>query len=257
MKKYVLTLGLILGLMPVYVNADNINANYVIKDGYSDFTVKNADDKTDLSCLDFAEEKILGKNFKTDSADIRLSRIEAKIFGAIQSGSFIKRMNMIYEYSNKCLISDIKNDKADCICSNFYGYGGFGNYRNNRRNGRFWNRRPYGTITGLTPPVNYGYNGYNGIYNNPNYYYRESLVDKIKKAFSKNKNLYSNNPLNPPLNANDPFLNGNYNNYPLNNKKSINLFENDGGISAGNIQNGFGYEGKNNSGGKSSVTILD
>lgn len=271
MKNYILILGLILSILPSLAHDDIINANYKVKDGYNDFTCKEAVEKIDIKTLEKAEYKILGKNFKEDSTEVRLSRIESKIFGSIQSGSFAKRMDMINKYSNKCLIAGIGVMRTGVggfgpSYGGYYGgYRGYGRYSrhnchcNRWYNNRFWGRRPYGTITGFTPPVGYGYyNNYgytNGVYNNPNYYYREGIIDKIKNVFKKdeeNDPYYSTVPT-----PNNGIVNGNYNNSQYGKSKTINLFDDNNGTSAGDYQNGYGYEGRYGSNGGATVTIID
>ena len=278
MKKYILVLGLILSIAPTFAQEGFIEANYKIKDGYSDFTCKNAVDKIDVKNLEKAEYKILGKIFKDDTTEVRLSRIEAKIFGSIQSGSFSKRMDMINKYSNKCLIAagiGVMNMSVGGFGPSYGGYyGGYRGYRGYRGYGHhhncrcnrwynngFWNRRPYGTLTGFTPPVGYSYyNNYgytNGIYNNPNYYYREGIIDKIKNAFKKDDE--NNDPYysTVPTPQNNGIVNGNYNNAMQGQSKTINLFDDNNGTSAGDYQNGYGYEGRYGSNGGATVTIID
>lgn len=245
MNKNILVLGLLLSFSPVFASGENF-VNYVVKDGYSDFTCKYANDSVDLASLDKAEIKILGKTFPSDLPDKRLSRIESKIFGAIQSGSYLKRMNMINQYSNKCLISSVAA-----------GGGGFRPYNYRNRFGSW--RRPFGTfnsgtLTGYTPPIGYtSYNPYysSGIYNSNPYLVNSGVGTRIRRFFNPN---YNNHYLNSP--AYNPYLNGNYNN--LNNTRYIPLFNGGtGGGLNGQTINGFGLDttGTTNSG--ASVTIID
>ncbi len=150
MKKNILKTGLFLSILFLTNCAfasEFQEVNYVIKDGYSDFTCKNANDVIDSVGLDKVEARILGKIYKTDSTDIRLSRIESEIFGAIQSGSFAKRMNMINAYFNKCLIASIGSYSMRSR-GGFSNYG-YGNYYRNPYTGYF-SRRKYGTLTGFS-----------------------------------------------------------------------------------------------------------
>lgn len=129
-----------------------------------------------------------------------------------------------------------------------YGSGFWGNPFNRYRYGS-------GTLTGFTPPVNYGINS--TYYNNPYYsggFYQTTpytstnggVVTRIKRFFNPN---FNNHYLNRP--GYNPYLNGNYNN--LNNSRYIPLFNGNGG----QYYNGYGFDGGQNTNSGATVTIID
>ncbi len=259
MKKIVLLLGLLLSVPFACAKESNELLNYVVKDGYNDFTCQFANETLELADLDKIEMKILGKNYKNEKWDSRLSRIESRIFGAIQSGNPKKRINLINEYTNKCLISNAIGGNFGFGGGINRGYrGGFYPQRWNNRmfNNRYWNRFHNGYITGFSPPVNrpfypnsYGYYQ-NGVYNSYPNYGGFNLGTRIIRFFNPNYTPKSQNVYQ------DPNVYGNYT--PNSNKKSIQLFDANGQGGMGDMySNGYGYDTGGNANSGATVTIID
>ena len=115
------------------------------------------------------EEMSFGKSFVYDTTTTRLKRLEEYLFGAIQTGSNTQRVKRIEKYLNNSYQNNYYGYKVPTrnrIMKN-YSYQDpitGKTYTRVKRNLRNLSKMFYnGTLTGITPPVQY-----NPIYNNMN-----------------------------------------------------------------------------------------
>lgn len=112
------------------------------------------------------EKRILGRSFKKDDVELRLSRLEQQILGATQSGNIDERYQTILSASTH--YTNFNNNLSNPITT-FSGTGvsPTGGIKNAFRN-VFHTITGVGSVTGYTPPISpYGFNTPYGF--NPNY----------------------------------------------------------------------------------------
>lgn len=108
------------------------------------------------------EKKILGKTFKRDDLNSRLSRLEFKMLGAVQSGKINDRYETILSASNHYI--DFGNNIENTLTNSYYPSNGIKNTFKNI----FSTIAGSGSVTGYTPPISpYGFNTPYGF--NPSY----------------------------------------------------------------------------------------
>ena len=153
------------------------------------------------------EKKILGKTYKKDNLENRLSRLEHKMLGAMQSGKPDERYQTILTASTH--YTDFGNTSSIPLNSDFTTAQNTGGIKNAFKN-VFHTITSTGSITGFTPQISpygyttpYGFDHRYGTFGPRNPFYSHN-------AFRNNYNPYShshsncNNPLhrhNRPLHS--------------------------------------------------------
>ena len=171
----------------------------------------------DISSKDLSniEKRILGKSYKKDNLQNRLSRLEYQIFGATQSGKPDERYETILTASNHYtnFSNEITNPLNNFSSSTISSTGGIKNAFKNAFN----SITSVGSITGYTPPISpygfnmpYGFDPRYGTYGPRNNFYSHKCPhNNLKMGFGPSR--YYNpqpNQINRYYNYNNNFNTG-------------------------------------------------
>lgn len=125
----------------------------------SNFNQINKYPNISKNVLSKMEAKVFNQNFQQNSPELRIERLEQRIFGAVQSGDINSRYDALIAASKNYNTNPVNN-----YYSNPLATGGWKGIL-----GSLGNAMLGGNMTGFTPPINPYYNnyGYNDPYSNP------------------------------------------------------------------------------------------